>query len=235
MDVGIFIIATGKYIDFAHNISSDIYKYFLPEVYKRVYLFTDSAVRIDTCITVKTKHKPWPYPTLYRYHIIRDFCKKNGIKHDYYYYLDVDMRIVDVVGKEILGGLIATLHPGFYNKPKSVCPFGNAFLSHSYTPFNIAKNYYAGAVNGGSKYLDMAETICKWIDMDSENGFVPQWHDETYLNKYLAYNPPDVSLDPSYCYPDNIIHSQYWGIQRMKPKIICLTKEDSYVNGRDSV
>lgn len=235
MEIGIFLIATDKYIDFVAPLYEDICKFFLPGHVKFVYVFTDSPSVPNGTIKVKQKHKPWPYPTLYRYHIILNYCATNTIRHDYYYYLDVDMRIVDFVGDEILGGTVATIHPGFYNKPKIEFPHSNVFLSHAYTPYHKVMSYYAGAVNGGSEYLKMASVIKKWVDNDSEYGFVPEWHDESYLNKYLALNPPDIALDPSYCYPDNAMHAIDWGINKLSPKIICLYKKNKYTESRDTI
>ena len=95
--------------------------------------------------------------------------------------------------------------------------------------------YYAGAVNGGSLYLKMAHTIKNWIDQDAAYDFVPDWHDESYLNKYLAFNPPTISLDPSYCFPDNATHVKHWGLTKFTPKIMCLYKESRYTEDRDII
>jgi hypothetical protein len=95
--------------------------------------------------------------------------------------------------------------------------------------------YYAGAVNGGSAYLKMANTIKKWVDADATNGFVPDWHDESYLNKYLALNPPTISLDPSYCYPENEYAAKQWRLKKFTPKIVCLYKDNKYIENRDTV
>ncbi|MEK6880981.1 MAG: hypothetical protein AABY22_15280, partial [Nanoarchaeota archaeon] len=53
----------------------------------------------------------WPMPTLMRYHLFlqqEEYLKK----FDHIFYIDVDMRITDWIGEEILGdGLTAAQHP----------------------------------------------------------------------------------------------------------------------------
>lgn len=227
--VGIFLIATGKYIDFVQPLCEDLGKFFLTSCKKTVYVFTD-AETIPACATkVYQEHQKWPYPTLFRYHIISKYCKENNIVQDYYYYLDVDMRVVDVVGEEILGDFVGVCHPGFFKKSVDRHPHNTNFFSRAYSPSNKIKKYYAGGFNGGSRYLEMAEKIVEWVDIDQMWGYTPEWHDESYLNRYFTYFPPSLSLDPSYCYPQNSSDAQEWRIADLKPKIICLFKPDKYL------
>ena len=226
MNVGIFLIATGKYVDFVKPLCDDLDKYFLTNHEKTVYVFTDADEVPGGATKIYYEHKPWPHPTLYRYHA---FTALNP-QHDYYYYLDVDMRVVAPVGDEILGDLVGTRHPGFYKKSKLEFSQERRFLSAAFAPFRLLNYYYAGGFNGGSKYLDMARTICKWIDLDQKYGYTPEWFDESYLNKYFAYNPPDVSLDPSYCYPESPCHAVSWKLLECVPKIVCLFKDPEYTH-----
>lgn len=224
MTIGIFIIATDKYIDFCYPLCEGLKKYFLKDYEKSVYIFTDSKKNPSNTIRVYQKHKPFPYPTLFRYHIISNFCNKNKIQHDYYYYIDADMIIIDKVGDEILGNIVATIHPGFYNIDKNKLYYEKKFLSTSYISPNKITNYFAGGFNGGKNYIDMANKIKNWIDIDQKYNYVPRWHDESYLNKFMAINKPDIKLSPAYCYPDNISDIKKWGLISIKPKILAVTK-----------
>lgn len=222
--IGIFLIATGKYIKYSYSLCDEIQKFFLPDKKKTVYLFTDSD-EVPSCVEkVYQEHKPFPYPTLMRYHIITDFCARNNISHKYYYYLDVDMKIVDTVGDEVLGKLVLTRHPGFYHKRTKHFELETKFLSRAYTPHRTAKFYYCGGFNGGADYLKMANTIRGWVDVDQKYGHVPMWHDECYLNAYANKHEPGVILSPSYCYPDVNIDIKKYGLQDLKPKILAVTK-----------
>ena len=63
--------------------------------------------------------------------------------------MDVDMRIVDKVGDEILGDLVATQHPGMWFKGPDECTYERRPESTAYVPFGDGEKYYAGGFNGG--------------------------------------------------------------------------------------
>lgn len=228
MSIGIFLIATGKYIDFIESLCNDINKYFLTGYKKDIYVFTDSK-NVPECVTkIYQKHIKWPTPTLFRYHYIYEFCKKNDVRHDYYYYLDADMKIVDYVGKEILGDFVVTQHPGFYDKSKTDLYYEKKFLSQAYISPNKINGYYAGGFNGGKKYLEISKQIIKWIDIDQKYNFTPLHNDETYLQKAIVKYKPDIILSSEYCYPDLLSDIKRWGLTGLIPKIIAITKTKEY-------
>lgn len=222
MTVGLFLIATDKYIKFIPPLYEDVKKHFLPGHDVTTYLFTDAKTVPAGVVKIPVDHKPWPYGTLMRYHMILDAYEKKTVKsHGSLFYLDADMRIVDTVGDEILGDLVACLHPGFYNGGGA---WDDYFLSHCFTSHKKRDHYFAGAVNGGRNYLEMADKIRTLIDADQKNGYTPLWNDESYLNYYLSENKPDVILTPDYCYPDNPPDVKKWGLTKFVPKIKCLYK-----------
>jgi Glycosyltransferase family 6. len=223
MKIAIFLIATNKYVDFIPELVKGINKYFLTDHEKTIYLFTDSDKKISGVTKIYQEHKPWPYPTLYRYHIITNGCKG---EFDYYYYLDSDSLIVDTVGDEILGKLVATRHPGFFNRPKLGFILDKKFLAQSFVSINKIQYYFAGGFNGGSDYLKMATQITRWIDIDQKYGHTPIFHDESYIQRYYSLNPPDVILTPEYCMPETMPERENYGLTNMKPNIIAITKKN---------
>jgi len=227
-DIGIFVICTGSYIRFLEPLNEGLQTLFLPKHKKSVYAITDNDWTPEGTIRVYHKHEPWPNPTLFRYHWITEFVDREKIKHDYYYYLDADMLIVKEVGDEILGKIVATRHPGFWNCDKYNLGHEQRFISQAFTPKKYIQKYYAGAMNGGSGYLDMARQIIKWIDKDQKYGFTTCWNDESYLNKALAITHlPDVELSPSYCYPmESALDIKMWGLKDIDCKIACLYKNN---------
>jgi histo-blood group ABO system transferase len=229
MNIAICLIATGKYIDFVPPLLKGLFQYLLPNHKRWIYVFTDSEKPIKGVEMVYTEHKPFPHPTLYRYHIIYNYFHSQQLNFDYYYYLDSDSLIVNTVGDEILGKLVLTQHPGFYHKRPTTYTFDRKFLSMAYVnPFGI-KKYFAGGFNGGSEYLKMAKTIMKWVDIDAKYGYVPCWHDESYLQKYAKLHPPDVILNPKYLYPQTDHEIITYGLQDLSPKIICINKSHASV------
>ena len=87
-------------------------------------------------------------------------------------------------------------------------------------------NYYAGGFNGGSteRFLEMSEVISKRVDEDLKNGVIALWHDESHMNRYLIYNPPTLSLTPSYCFAEEQLNNPQYPYE---PKIIALKKNHS--------
>ena len=202
--IGLILIATNKYKVFVQPLIESARSFFLKNHEVTYFLFTDTDEfneMGDDVIVNKIEHLPWPFITLYRY---KTFLKHKDIlkTQDYLFYCDIDMRFVDYVGDEILGNLVATIHPGFNGgrgTPETRTQ-STAFISD-----NVPLVYYAGGFNGGSSYefLKMSEHIDTNIDIDYKNGIIAIWHDESHLNKFLTENTPTNVLSPSYCYPES--------------------------------
>ena len=65
----------------------------------------------DRGVTIfPTEPIEWPMPTLLRYNLLLQQEEKLR-EFDYLFYIDVDMKIVDWIGEEILGNLTAAQHP----------------------------------------------------------------------------------------------------------------------------
>ena len=97
------------------------------------------------------EHEPWPGPTLHRYHTMLKI-EQQLLDRDYVYYLDVDMLLVRPVGSEIFGDLVATLHPGYCQSPRSRLPYENRPDSKAYVAAvkergTIAGHFKAAAPN----------------------------------------------------------------------------------------
>lgn len=211
MRIGLLNIATNKYIRFIPSLVWSSHTYFMQGHDVINVVLTDNEVflkahpyNLNAISVFPVKHLPWPGPTLYRYHWmlgIRDWLLENT---DYLYYCDADMRFVGAVGDEILGDMVGTLHPGFWDKPRSYFTYEtNPRSSACIEPWEGSR-YYMGAFNGGRthQFLNMAEVIKQQVDADARKGIVAVWHDESHLNRYFIDHPPTVTLDPGYCYPE---------------------------------
>ena len=225
MRIALFVIATGSYIEYVCSLLESADKYFLTDHEVDYFVFTDAKKVPCGATRVYTKHKPFPYPTLMRYNIIHD-NRYLYSDYDCYFYCDADMLFVDVVGDEVLGELMGTLHPGFANKRVLDYAYERDETSSAYIKKGDGDIYYCGGFNGGRKYLEMANIIRYMVNVDLYKGHIPEWHDESYLNKYMLFNPPDVVLSPSYCYPEADFHVVKWGLAGVKPKLIALDKHN---------
>ncbi len=197
--------------------------------------FDDLGVKI-----FRTDSIEWPYPTLMRYHLF--LAEEEYLKQfDYLFYLDLDMRVINVVGDEILPkeGLMAAQHPMYALDRKFMPPYEPNPASASYIPRpgrvleeggkrRFEALYFAGGFQGGrtEAFIDAMKKTKGIIDADLDKNYIPLWNDESAWNKYLFENPPTTVLSPSYVYPDSMINEYYirvWG-KNYPPKIITLTK-----------
>lgn len=188
----------------------------------------------------------WPYGTLMRYSMFLQ--QEEALKeYDYIFYLDADMRIVNVVGDEILGqGLTIAPHPGYYLRKELYPPYEPNDQSASFIkrPGKVVMIdgqprfmpfYAAGGFQGGTakSYIHAIKETKKLIDKDlNVNNYIPIWNDESAFNKYVfdIQNKKEIEdtifLTPSYIYPDSLINEYYikiWG-RNYPARIITLTK-----------
>ena len=225
MKILILTIATNKYIQFVERLYDNIADNFLNGHEIQGLLFTEHDVETSDNIKVsQIEHEDWPMPTLKRYnYFIKE--KEYISQFDYCYYFDVDMGIVGKVGDEVLGDLVATMHPyqSFY--PKEQRTYDRNPRSLAYVPIGKeGELYYAGGFNGGStkRFLEMAEVLADRVNKDLENDVIALWHDESQMNRYLIDNPPTLSLTPSYCFAEEQMHNSDYPYE---PKIIALKKD----------
>ncbi len=225
MKICILTIATNKYIQFVERLYDNIEENFLNGHEIQGLLFTEHDVETSDNIKVsKIEHEPWPIPTLKRYnYFVKE--KEHISKFDYCYYFDVDMGIVAKVGDEVLGDLVATMHPYQSFVPKEQRTYDRNPKSLAYVPVGgEGELYYAGGFNGGStkRFLEMAEVLADRVTKDLENDVIALWHDESQMNRYLIDNPPTVSLTPSYVFAEEQMGNPDYPYE---PKIIALKKD----------
>lgn len=227
MRILILTIATNKYIQFVERLYDNIAENFLVDHEMECLLFTEHEVEASDNVRVsQIEHEPWPIPTLKRYNY---FMKEKEFisTFDYCYYFDVDMGIVGKVGDEVLGDLVATMHPYQSFVPKEKRTYDRNPESLAYVAEGEeGENYYAGGFNGGStkEFLKMSEVIADRVNKDLEKGVIALWHDESHMNRYLIDNPPSLSLTPSYCFAEEQMQNPNYPYE---PKIIALKKDHS--------
>ena len=147
--------------------------------------------------------------------------------------MDADMRFVDYVGAEILGDLVAGLHPEYYNiVDTSQYPYERRISLCAGIPYGHGLRYYQGTIFGGRlpNFLNMLCYIdrCLKQDYDPEQGKtnrsnVARVEDESYLNRYLLDHHPTTILHPGYLWPVR------FGIPDFPVKIEVITKDNHYL------
>ncbi len=244
--VGIMLIAINHpYWQYMQPVVEGIRGFFLPGHDVEIMCWSDmpnypESKDINYGTTMfATDSVQWPYPTLMRYHLMLQ-QEEYLEKFDYIFFLDLDMRVVNVVGDEILGdGLTAAEHPMYSIRREFVPPYepnpeSSAFIQRPgkvlmengkprFQPY-----YYAGGFQGGRTpdFIKAMKAMKKTIDDDMVKNYIAIWNDESHWNKYLSENTPAIVLSPSYVYPDSMINEYYvkaWG-KNYAPKIVTLTK-----------
>lgn len=227
MNVGLIVIATGKYKQFINQLLISARKYFMQDHNVHFFLFTDADYYDEDVTGIIIEHEQWPGPTLHRYkHIIQS--KQLFEKMDYLFYSDVDMRFVDTVGDEIFSDrLIAVCHPGFFMfRSGSWCKDINSTAYTHGTPMF----YFAGGFQGGKTglYLNACDHMAFNIKQDEELGVMAQFHDESHWN-CLLHKTQYFALEPSYCMVEQPELRKMWKIDHLKPKILALSKNHNEV------
>jgi hypothetical protein len=211
MKIGILLIATGKYIGFFKQLHDSTEKYMFPEAEKTYFLFTDNTDIIlpNNVIRIFQEREDWPGPTLHRYHYfdrIVEIIKSKNL--DYIFYSDVDMKAVAEISTNILPkkGLVAVIHPGFYNTNNPRGTPETRPESRAYIAPNIDFKYAAGGLQGGvtNIFLKAIKNMKEAIMDDESRGIIAIWHDESYWQKFVVTNKHIVTfLSPEYCMPEN--------------------------------
>lgn len=225
MNIGLLIIATGKYKIFLKNLINSADKFFMTNHNVTYFIFTDESINIKTnreVVNVTIEHKPWPYPTLLRY---KHFTNNKDIFNnmDYLYYVDSDMIFENSVSDEILDDIVCVVHPWFVNQRGT--PENNK-KSLAYIPDQVNFQYMAGAFFGGNIkcILNMFQFISNQIDIDYSRGVIANWHDESHSNKFFILYATKV-LMPEYCY--NKLSPYCTSVKQWIPRIVQVNKDEN--------
>lgn len=229
--IGFVIVATGKYDIFIEPLIKSIESFFLSSNRKFYNIFSDKDIKLSGVEynVFKVEHRPFPYPTLYRFHFFDEY--KDQIQGDQIIYIDSDTLITSEIGTEVLTPITVTQHCGFVNRWGS---FESRMESKCCVTRSEGRNYFGGGFYSLSRdeFFKMCVFGKETVDWEASRGRVPIWHDESVLNKYLTLVKPTRVLSPSYHYPENnqTIYSS-WGGQTFECKILLLNKNHKEIRG----
>src|SRR3990172_11377980 len=195
--IGLFIVATGKYIQFVNPLITSARHWFCTDHHVVFFVFTDQEMQEEfDVIRIPVNHLGWPFATLMRFHMYAEYRDHFSFL-DYIFAIDADALFAAPFGEEIFSERVFTLHPGFINKRGTYerNPLSTACVRREEGQF-----YFAGGFYGGKReeFFHFATTAKERIDHDLENGYIAVWHDESHLNRYAIDYPPTLILTPSY-------------------------------------
>jgi len=202
--IGVLVVATGSYIRHVPRFSQSVLALFCEGHTVTVLVLSDvePPTDDDRVRWLPIQSEPWPGPTLLKPHYALQH--REALRpYDFLFFLDVDVVFVRPVGIEVLGGLVAVLHPGMFGKPRHVFPYEERPDSFAHVGDGEGTSYYAGGFYGGQTHrvLRLLAYLEAGTRADTARGVMPQHHDESVLNRLLIDTPPDHVLSPRYLGP----------------------------------
>ena len=213
MKVGVLYICTGNYKIFWKDFYLSSEKFFIPEVDKQYFVFTDDKdldfIENKNIEIIKQENLGWPGNTLRRYEV---FAKvKNKLEDfNYIFFLNANLLFLEEVKAEDFlpnqdEKFTACLHPGYFNKSFKKFTFEKNKKSKAFLENKEKYRYFAGGLNGGKTedFLKAIGVLEKNIKTDIKNNIIAKWHDESHWNWFINNHLDETKiLSPSYLYPE---------------------------------
>jgi len=209
MKICILYICTGKYIIFWKDFYVSCEKFFLKNIEKHYFVFTDGNLDTNNQFIHRIEQKSlgWPDNTLKRFEMFSRIIEDIR-KFDFIFFFNANCEFMQTIDETFLPNLqqelLVVQHPGFFNKSNIDFSYDRNPKSKAYIPFGQGEVYICGGINGGtsSAYCELILNLKKNIEEDEKNNVVALWHDESHMNRYIL-NKKYKLLNPSYCYPQN--------------------------------
>ncbi|KAM9758242.1 histo-blood group ABO system transferase-like [Menidia menidia] len=216
--IGLFVLVVGTYAQFVRRFLHSAETHFLPGQMVTYYIHTDNPSALDPPVELGperqmkvfqvTELPGWDRLALRRMVLLADAIKGPiGSEVEYIFCADVDQEFVGPVGEEILGDLVATLHPEFYGMARMTFPYEVEEISSACVEVDEGDYYYTSELYGGlvSEMYSLAHACSLLILQDQDNRFTPSGLEESYLNRFLIDHRPTCVLSPEYSWWDSAL------------------------------
>ncbi|XP_068451173.1 globoside alpha-1,3-N-acetylgalactosaminyltransferase 1-like [Clinocottus analis] len=215
---GLLALVVGTYAKFVQRFLSSAETHFLPGQKVTYYILTDNPRTLDPPMELGPRRElkvvpiaelpGWERLTRRRMALLADAIR-NPISREveYIFCADIDQEFVAPVGEEILGHLVATLHPEHYGMPRKDFPYEVEEVSSACVEEDEGDYYYTSELYGGSvsEMYSLARACSLLILQDQANGVMARGLEESYLNRYLIDNRPTCVLSPEYSWWDSAL------------------------------
>lgn len=193
MKAAIIYLCMGSYKIFWKDFYSSAERYFLPDIEKSYFVFTEAEellqMHVKRVYPFYQKKIGWPYDTLLRFDLItrvQDLLEQ----YDLIYFCNANLLFLDCLAKGVIDiqrMVFLTCLPDTISSrqfPLERNPKSKAYVPlESNCPHYIQGGFYGGP---GSQFLKMSRTLRDWTVEDLRNGIIPAWHDESMLNAFLS-------------------------------------------------
>ncbi|XP_026163690.1 globoside alpha-1,3-N-acetylgalactosaminyltransferase 1-like isoform X1 [Mastacembelus armatus] len=218
---GLLALVVGTYAKFVQRFLSSAETYFLPGQMVTYYILTDNPRSLDPPIKLGPKRQlkvvtvaelPGWERLAYRRMVLLADAIRDPISNEveYIFCADIDQEFVAPVGEEILGDLVATLHPELYGMPRNAFPYEAEEVSSACVEEDEGDYYYTSELYGGlvSEMYRLARVCSVLILQDQANSVVARGLEESYLNRYLIDHRPTCVLSPEYSWWDSALAAE---------------------------
>ena len=235
MKIAITFWGTQKYIEFLPQWYERLEKYFIPEIEKRYFIFTDGDLEESPDNVTKMEIPHYEFPTTY-HKTFEEMLKLEDKVSDCDWLISVDADLY--VWEEIK-------YPDFFDDTKKYIgvhhpchkvglqphnqlpgsydanPLSNAYIDDSIMDMSV---YYQGCLWGGKvPYIfDMIRKIDEWTKEDITKNIQARFYEESYMNKwFLTHRDDTQTLAPDYAFPE--MFEQYCDFSK---KMVHLAKDN---------
>lgn len=214
----IVYIATGKYKEYFEEFENSL-ENFCPGVKKKVHIFSDNPDYFFRNKSVAARsyvrNYPWPTITLFKFHYIYEaikYAKELEIPYTHVFYFNANVEFRKVVESDLfLSDNYITVE---HHTLRLECNSESRLLEENATTnqYRISESsaayikedytYVAGGMFGGpiSEVKRECIEIINMCRSDLSKNIIPNWHDESYHNKFISGYPKDKLTVLTPCY-----------------------------------
>lgn len=214
--VGLMVLAVGGYTHYLSRFLQTAEIHFLPGLPVNYYVLTDNPDKLipapelgeerDLRVVTVAEMPGWERLAHRRMDLWASTIDNQAQQEvDYIFCADVDQEFTNQVGAEILGKLVATLHPQHYGQPTYLYPYERSPDSRACVLDEEGDYYYTSELYGGlcSEVLSLTKVCSQLILQDHSLAVEARELEESYLNRYLIDRRPTVVLSPEYSWWDS--------------------------------
>lgn len=208
---GLLALVVGTYAKFVRRFLTSAETHFLPGQMVTYYILTDNPRSLDPAIELGPERQlkvvpiaelpGWDRLAYRRMALLAEAIRNPiGSEVEYIFCADIDQEFVATIGEEIIGDLVATLHPELYGMPRNAFPYEVEEISSACVEEDEGDYYYTSELYGGlvPEMYRLTQACSRLIVQDQANGVMARGLEESYLNRYLINHRPTCVLSPEY-------------------------------------